>query len=168
LVEDYLAFSRSGPKELKRQRVSLENAVELARHELESAAAGRVVTWVIHPLPSVEGDASMLRQAFLNLLSNSLKFSRTRSETRIEVGVESDAPELVLFVRDNGIGFESSLAAELFNKFHRGDGADGFEGTGVGLTIVQHIIQRHGGRVWAEGLPDKGATFYVAFPGKCV
>jgi len=164
LVDDYLAFSRSPRKELKRQSVSLATIIELARHELEHATVDRNVSWQIHPLPFVEGDASMLRQAILNLLSNCLKFSRTRSETRIEIGVQSDSPEFVFFVRDNGVGFDPSLASKLFTKFERLPASQTFEGSGVGLAIVQHIIERHGGKVWADGLPNLGATFYIALP----
>jgi len=164
LIDDYLAFFRAGRNELKLRPVSLELLIELVRHELEPLTAGRTVRWQIGPLPQVQGDPSMLYQAFLNLLSNALKFTRDRAEAVIEIGVQPDPKELILYVRDNGIGFDSDAAANLFHKFQRL--YPDFEGAGIGLVIVHHVLHRHGGRVWAEGAPGKGATFYVAWPAK--
>ena len=162
LIEHYLAFFRAGCDELKLQPVSLDLLMELVRHELEPLTAGRKVRWQIGPLREVQGDPSMLHQALLNLLSNSLKFTRSRTEAVIEVGVQPDPQEVIVYVKDNGIGFNPEAADHLFHKFQRL--RPDFEGAGIGLVIVQHILSRHGGRVWAEGRPGKGATFYFALP----
>jgi len=163
LVEDYVTFFHAERDELKRERVSLKALVELARHELETQANGRKICWEIHPLPEVEGDPAMLRQAILNLLSNAMKFTRLQPEVRIEIGLQTDPDSTVLYIRDNGIGFDTASARNLFHRFQRLHQMD-FEGTGVGLVIVQHIIQRHGGKVWGESAPGQGATFYVQLP----
>jgi light-regulated signal transduction histidine kinase (bacteriophytochrome) len=164
LIDDYLAFFQTERHELKRVRVSLKELVELARHELEGQAAGRKISWEIQPLPEVEGDPAMLRQAILNLLSNSVKFTRTRPEGRITIGIKPDLENCILYIGDNGIGFDSTSAQNLFHKFQRLHSREDFDGTGVGLVVVRHIIQRHGGKVWAEAVPGKGATFYISLP----
>ncbi len=166
LINDYLAFFKAGRHELRVQPISLERLLQLVRHELEPLAAGRNVHWQISPLPEIEGDASMLHQALLNLLSNSLKFTRARPQAVIEIGLQAHPAETILYVRDNGIGFDVQVAANLFHQFQRFHRDQGFEGTGVGLVIVHHIVQRHGGRAWAEGVPGKGATFFIALPSK--
>ena len=114
----------------------------------------------IAKLPQVRGDEGLLRQVFINLLSNALKFSRKRDEPRVEIGWEQKGQDAVFFVRDNGAGFNMAYAANLFGVFKRLHHYDEFEGTGVGLAIVQRIIQKHGGKVWAEGAVNQGATFY--------
>ncbi len=166
LVEHYLSFFHSERQAIKTSQLSLESLVQLVRHELEPLAANRKVNWQIHPLPEVEADATMLRQAILNLLSNALKYTRKCPETLIEVGVKTGADELTFYVRDNGIGFDSESAQQLFRKFGRLHQDEGFEGAGVGLVIVQHIIHRHGGKVWAEAVPGRGATFYFTLPNR--
>ena len=164
LIDDYLRFCNSERQAIRRSRVSIEDLVQLARHELEPLAVGRKVIWHIGPLQEVEGDASMLQQVVLNLLSNALKFTRKRAEAVIEVGARSFPGEVVFHVRDNGIGFETESGTRLFRKFERLHNERIFEGSGVGLVIVQHIIQRHGGRVWAESTREGGATFFFALP----
>lgn len=164
LVEDYLSFFHSERQEVRTARLSLESLVQLVRHELEPLAANRQVNWKIHSLPEVEADGPMLRQAILNLLSNALKYTRKCSETSIEVGARISPNEVTVYVRDNGIGFDSQSAPHLFRKFVRLHQDAAFEGAGIGLVIVQHIIHRHGGKVYAEATPDRGATFYFTLP----
>ena len=165
LIDDLLAFSRMGRVEPKRVRVPLGPLVDGVVAELAPEIAGRQVAWEIGPLPEVIGDPAMLHQVWKNLLENALKFSRTMAPARISVGSAPCGPgEVQVYVRDNGVGFDMKYAAKLFQVFQRLHSAEEFEGTGIGLAIVQRIVQRHGGRAWAEGAPGHGATFWVALP----
>jgi light-regulated signal transduction histidine kinase (bacteriophytochrome) len=133
--------------------------------ELELEAAGRDVTWHIGDFPAVSGDAAMLRIVLSNLIANALKFTRPRQQARIEIGSHKcQAAEIVVSIRDNGVGFDMAYADKLFGVFQRLHRADEFEGTGIGLANVRRIITRHGGRTWAEGKPNQGATFYFTLP----
>ena len=162
LIDDLLAFSRLLRTDLSRTRVNLQSLQEEVRHELEPDLAGRAIEWTIGNLPDVYGDRSMLRQVFVNLLSNAVKYTRNRSEARIEIGcLGTTEEETTIFVRDNGAGFEMQYVGKLFEVFQRLH-SDEFEGTGIGLANVRRIVERHGGRVWAEGAVDQGATFYCA------
>jgi light-regulated signal transduction histidine kinase (bacteriophytochrome) len=165
LIDVLLEFSRIGRAELTRTLVPLEHIVADARRELLADTDGRRVIWQIGALPSVQGDPTLLRQVFINLLSNALKYSRPRDVARIEIGHQpGDDGQVVVFVRDNGVGFNMQYVARLFTVFKRLHHADEFEGVGVGLANVRRIVQRHGGRVWAEGGVDAGATFYISLP----
>jgi PAS domain S-box-containing protein len=159
LIDDLLAFSRLLRADVSRTRVNLQQLQEEVRRELEPDIAERNVVWTIGDLPDVYGDRSMLRQVFVNLLSNAIKYTRDRSKARIEIGCTgTTAEETTIFVRDNGAGFEMEYVHKLFEVFQRLH-SDEFEGTGIGLATVRRIVERHGGRVWAEGAVDLGATF---------
>jgi light-regulated signal transduction histidine kinase (bacteriophytochrome) len=165
LIDSLLVFSRMGRAEMLRMRVDLNAVVRTAQRDLVQGDPARAVQWVIHPLPEVAGDPNMLQLVFTNLLSNAFKYSRNREDATIEVGARNGTPgEAVVFVRDNGVGFDMAYANRLFGVFQRLHRSEDFEGTGIGLANVQRIVARHGGRVWAESEPDKGATFYVALP----
>jgi PAS domain-containing protein len=164
LIDDLLAFSRMGRQAMSLKQVDLGTLVRDVIRELEPEADGRYIAWRIGDLPAVKGDVSMLRIVLGNLISNAVKFTRSNEQARIEVGCQSREQESIIFVRDNGAGFDPALADKLFGVFQRLHHKDEFEGTGVGLAIVQRIIIRHGGRTWAEGQVGRGATFYFSLP----
>ena len=160
LIDDLLNLSRVGRRELQRQVTSLENVVRQVLSDLQPECEGREVQWNIGPLPFADCDGALLKQVFQNLLSNALKFTRPRMQAVIEIACKEEQGLPVIFVRDNGVGFNMKYASKLFGVFQRMHRAEDFEGTGVGLATVQRIVQKHGGRVWAEAELDKGATFY--------
>ena len=165
LIDDLLAFSRIGRIETREAVVSLEQLVKEAQIEVAQEPGGREITWKIGPLPDLYGDRSMLRLALVNLISNAVKFTRPRQQAVIEIGCsEKRRDGVVMFIRDKGVGFDMKYVNKLFGVFQRLHGAAEFEGTGIGLATVQRIVQRHGGRVWAEGQVDSGATFYLLLP----
>jgi PAS domain S-box-containing protein len=161
LIDDLLGFSRMARAEMGERRVSLDGLVQESIQCLGTATRGRNIIWKIPPLPSVLGDPAMLKQAFANLLANAVKYSRPRNPAQIEVGFDGrEGERVILFVRDNGVGFDPQYVHKLFGVFQRLHRAEEFEGTGIGLANVRRIIARHGGRTWAEGALDRGATFY--------
>jgi PAS domain S-box-containing protein len=167
LVDDLLAFSRLGRQPVVKRPVPLTSLVYQVYEDLQEDRAGRQVEFAVGDLPVVEADPGLMRQVFANLLGNALKFTRRREVARIEVGIapEHARPgEVVFYVKDNGVGFDMAYVAKLFGVFQRLHRAEEYEGTGVGLALVQRIVHRHGGRVWVEAEVDKGATFYVALP----
>ena len=165
MVDDLLSFSRVNRAEMRRVAVDLEAVLASAREGLLHEQEGREVEWVVHSLPTVQGDPTMLLLVLRNLLGNALKYTRKRRSARIEVGtVNVPGAEDIVYVRDNGVGFDMKYAHKLFGVFQRLHRADEFEGTGIGLAHVRRIVQRHGGRVWGVGVPEQGATFYVALP----
>jgi PAS domain S-box-containing protein len=164
LIDDLLRFSRTGRVDMSQTKVGLADLVRQAQQDLAAPLRGRKVAWTVGPLPEVAGDPALLRQVVLNLLTNALKYTRTRAEAAIEIGCRGEGGEWVVYVRDNGVGFDMRYAHKLFGVFQRLHSSDDFEGTGIGLAIVRRIIARHGGRTWAEGAVDQGATFYFSLP----
>ena len=160
LVDDLLNLGRVGRQEVRLQATGLNSVVNEVVAELKPECEGRQVEWKIASLPFVECDPALMKQVFQNLLSNAVKFTRPRSQAIIEVGQKDREGTPVVFVRDNGVGFNTKYADKLFGVFQRLHRTEDFEGTGVGLATVQRIIQKHGGRIWAEAELDKGATFY--------
>jgi light-regulated signal transduction histidine kinase (bacteriophytochrome) len=162
LIEDLLAYSRLGRLEMRHSPVSMREIVSSALDELRALyPEGEVL---VSPLPGAVGDERMLRQVVSNLLSNAFKFSKYRTHRIIEVKGWEEGTENVYSVRDNGAGFDMEYKDKLFNVFERLHSYQEFEGTGIGLSIVKRIVERHGGRIWAEGKPDEGATFYFSLP----
>jgi signal transduction histidine kinase len=164
LVDDLLSFSRIGRQGMKFAKIDLEVVIGDIIRELEPDISGRNIKWYIQDLPVINGDVSMFRIVLMNLISNAVKFTREKEQAVIKAGSESRKGETIVFVRDNGVGFDQNYVNKLFGVFQRLHGADEFEGTGVGLAMVQRIMHRHGGRVWAEGEVGKGATFYLSLP----
>jgi PAS domain S-box-containing protein len=165
LIDDLLAFSRMGRVEAQMTLVDLDQLVMEVVSEVRQGTEGREIAWRIDPLPTCYGDRSMLRIVLVNLISNAIKFTRQRARAEIEIGrAEGFENEAVVFVRDNGAGFDMKYIDKLFGVFQRLHHADAFEGTGIGLATVQRIIHRHGGKVRAEGAVDQGATFYFSIP----
>lgn len=164
LIDDLLQFSRTGRAEMRLEGTDMNQTVKEALTTLRENTAGRSIEWVIGELPSVRGDHALLRQVWVNLLDNAVKYSRTRDIARIKVSADRQKEEIVFSVADNGVGFDVQYIHKLFGVFQRLHSAEEFEGTGIGLATVQRIINRHGGRVWAEAVPDLGATFYFTLP----
>jgi PAS domain S-box-containing protein len=172
LVDDLLNLGRVGRHEVRLQVTGLDTVVKEVLTDLQPESENRKVEWKIGRLPYVECDAPLMKQVFQNLLSNALKFTRPREQAVIEVGCQEQNGIPIVFVRDNGVGFSMKYADKLFGVFQRLHRTEDFEGTGVGLATVQRIVQKHGGRIWAEAELDKGATFYFTLnasesvPGK--
>lgn len=160
LIQGLLAFSRLSRQPFGKQAVAMGDLARQALQTLERERQGRQVGIVIGDLPSAQADPFLLRQVWVNLLSNALKSTRSRSAARIEVGATPADGRVAYYVRDNGVGFDKERAHRLFEVFQRFHGEDEFEGHGLGLALAERIVRRHGGRVWAEAQVDKGATFY--------
>jgi signal transduction histidine kinase len=164
LIDALLEFARVGRSEMLKTRVDMRALLEDARRDLEPDLEGRNVVWSISPLPEVSGDESLLRQVWANLLGNAVKYSRERDPATITVDGVAQDEEIIFQVADNGAGFNMDYANKLFGVFQRLHGARQFEGTGIGLANVRRIVQRHGGRTWAEGKVGEGAKFYFTMP----
>ena len=161
LIDDLLKFSRLGRQPLNTRLVDPSEIVQTALEMLKNEYEDRSVEFQIHELPACQGDPSLLTQVWTNLLSNALKYSQKRPDAHIEVGcLKGESGGNVYYVKDNGVGFDMRYADKLFGVFQRLHSEDDFKGTGVGLALVHRIVTRHGGRIWAESEPEKGATFY--------
>ncbi|MBI1815857.1 MAG: response regulator [Deltaproteobacteria bacterium] len=164
LIDDLLGLSRTGRTALQPVRVELDELVREVQQDIAPALNGRQIVWGVDQLPAVQADPGLLRIVFVNLLSNAIKFTAPRSEARIEIRTTAQDGEVIVHVCDNGAGFDMQYADKLFGVFQRLHTEEQFEGTGIGLATVRRIITRHGGRVWAEGAPDRGATFSFSLP----
>ena len=164
LIDDLLAFSRTSRRPMELAELDMTAVANQAVESLHLGGGLETPEIVVSALPPAQGDAAMLRQVFANLIANAVKFSRGRAAARVEVEGEARGAEAVFRVRDNGVGFDPRYAEQLFGVFQRLHKSEDFEGTGVGLAIVQRIVHRHGGRVWAEGRPGVGATFSFTLP----
>jgi PAS domain S-box-containing protein len=165
LIDDLLAFSRMGRTAMATENVDLGVLLKEVILEFEPETKERDIHWHIDALPVVTGDRAMLRLVLVNLISNALKFTQTRAQTEIAIGSQPDAAaNTVIYIRDNGVGFDMKYADKLFNVFQRLHGNDEFEGIGIGLANVRRVINRHGGRTWAQSQVDGGATFYFSLP----
>jgi len=160
LVDDLLNLAKVGRQDVVRQKTNLRMVVDEVIEELKEDIGTRQIEWRIADLPDIEADSGLVKQVFANLLSNAVKYSRTREHAIIEVGVKEDDRQKVFFVRDNGVGFNMKYAHKLFGVFQRLHRPEDFEGTGIGLATSARIVQKHGGRIWAEAEPGKGATFF--------
>ena len=166
LIDDLLSLSRLGRQTPRRGRVALDELARQVVAEFKIDTENRQVDWRIEALPQVECDAGLVKQVFVNLIGNALKYTRPRKIAVIRIGQVQDKGETVIFVRDNGVGFDMSQAGKLFQPFTRLHRAEDFPGTGVGLATVERIIRKHGGRIWAEAEEDKGATFCFTLEAK--
>jgi light-regulated signal transduction histidine kinase (bacteriophytochrome) len=164
LIKDILAFAQAGDRELILADIDLERLCREVLDDLAPSFTGRQVNVQVHALPHIRADTAVIRKVLMNLLANAVKFTRPREVARIEIEAHVAGNEVVCSVKDNGVGFEPEYGGKLFGIFQRLHDAEEFEGTGIGLGIVKRIIDKHGGRVWAEGLPGVGATFYFSLP----
>jgi light-regulated signal transduction histidine kinase (bacteriophytochrome) len=164
LIGELLSLSRISRVELSESPIDFNRLVEEARQALLAETKTRSIEWRIHPLPLIHGDGALMRSVMVNLLSNALKYTRPRPVAQIEIGANSEGEEVVFFVRDNGVGFDAELKERLFGVFQRLHPSTKFEGMGVGLASVRRIIARHGGKTWAEGHVECGATIAFTLP----
>lgn len=160
LIDDLLALSRLGRQPLQKQAIELSQVVSQALTSLQDDISNRSIDIQINSLPTCNGDPALLKQVYINLIANALKFTRPREAAQIEIGYDVQGEKAIYFVKDNGVGFDMHYADQLFAVFQRLHRADEFEGTGIGLAIAQRIIHRHGGHIWAQSEKDQGAQFY--------
>ena len=163
-MDNLLNFSQMGRSALRLSDVDLNALVEAIRQELAPDYEGRDIIWEVAPLPKVIADPAFINLALHNLVANAIKYTRGREPARIEIGARQHAGETEVYIRDNGVGFDMAYANKLFGVFQRLHRMEDFEGTGIGLASVRRIIERHDGRVWAEGQVDQGASFHFTLP----
>lgn len=166
LIDGLLAFSRLGRQSLKISEIDMGRMSKEVFDEIALQQLGQDITFSSGPMPPLHGDAIMLRQVLVNLISNAVKFTRRREKALIEVGYAADIEGGAYYVRDNGAGFDMQYADKLFGVFERLHSSEEFEGAGVGLALVERIITRHGGRIWATSVLGRGATFFFTIPGE--
>ncbi|MBU3949479.1 MAG: PAS domain S-box protein [Proteobacteria bacterium] len=167
LIDDLLSFSRMGRADMMRKNVNLDNIVKAVLDDLKTETKERNIEWKINPLPEVTGDPAMLKLVYVNLISNAVKFTKECEKAVIEIGSTfRNKGEIFFYVKDNGAGFDMKYVDKLFGLFQRLHRSEDFDGTGLGLANVRRIIYRHGGKTWAEGEVDKGATIYFSLPGE--
>ncbi|MBI4548785.1 MAG: PAS domain S-box protein [Ignavibacteriae bacterium] len=164
LIDDLLTFSRMGRAEMQKARLNLKDLVNKIIAEFQQETKSRTIEWKINTLPEIQADSAMMRQVLINLISNAMKYTKTRSPAVIEIGSTSNQDETVVFAKDNGVGFDMQYVDKLFGVFQRLHRTEEFEGTGIGLANVRRIVHHHGGRTWAEGKINEGATFYFSLP----
>jgi light-regulated signal transduction histidine kinase (bacteriophytochrome) len=164
LIDDLLGLARTSRQPLQVGLLRMDALLEEALAQVYKSCQDRKIEWVFGPLPAIHGDAGLLRQVWINLLENAVKYSRRQDIARIEIGCVQTDRETLFHVRDNGAGFDMKYADKLFGVFQRLHRPDEFEGTGIGLVTVRRIVERHKGRIWAESAPDMGATFTFALP----
>jgi two-component system sensor histidine kinase/response regulator len=164
LIDDLLAFSRIGRAAMHRQRIHMDDLIDETFQELAPDLHDRRIDWQRQVIPDTVGDPQLLKQVWVNLLANAVKYTRPRDPAKIEIGADVEDNEVIYYVRDNGVGFNMQYADRLFGVFQRLHAEKDFEGTGVGLANVRRIVQRHGGRTWAEGVEGRGATVYFSLP----
>jgi light-regulated signal transduction histidine kinase (bacteriophytochrome) len=165
MLDDLVQLSRLGRQDMLRRPVDFNTLVEDVLSLMQSEAEDRLIDWVVEPLPVLECDPTLAKIAMANLVSNAVKFTRTRGRASIRIRPVRADDQDGIAVQDNGVGFKMAYAGKLFGLFQRLHRSDEFEGDGAGLAFVQRIAQRHGGRVWAESEVDEGATFYITFGG---
>ena len=165
LIDDLLAFSRLGRKEITTSAINMTALVKLVKEE-ELTGNTNDIEFVIDTLLPAKGDQTLIKQVWVNLISNAVKYSKNKPKTNIEIGSYYKDHEIVYFVKDNGVGFDMQYYNKLFGVFQRLHSSEEFEGTGVGLAIVQKIIHRHNGTIWAESKPNEGTSFYFSLPGE--
>jgi two-component system sensor kinase len=164
LIDDILLLSRASRQEMKFSKIDMEELVKRVFEEQKLSSKNQNIRLEIKSLPTAYGDRALLQQVLNNLIANSFKFTEPKDERIIEVGSEKGKKEIIYYVKDNGVGFDMKYKDKLFGLFQRLHGTDEFEGTGVGLSIVQRVIRRHGGNVWGEGELNKGATIFFSIP----
>jgi light-regulated signal transduction histidine kinase (bacteriophytochrome) len=165
LIDDLLAFSRMGRQDINKTNINNNEMVKNVIQDIAPANQINKIEWIIQSLPEIKGDINLLRQVWVNLISNAIKYARNREKPRVEIGSFHQTGKIVFFIIDNGVGFDEQYKDKLFKVFQRLHSDAEFEGTGIGLALVEKIISRHGGKVWAESVLNKGATFYFALPG---
>jgi len=164
LIDHLLVFFKNGKKELRKLKVSMQELVNEITHDIKEQETSREIDFLVHELPAAMADATLINEVWSNLLSNAVKYTTGKQKALIEVGAMEGEEELIYYVKDNGAGFDMDYYDKLFGVFQRLHSAKEFEGTGVGLASVQRIVNRHGGKVWAEGKVNEGAIFYFSLP----